>query len=231
MGTSDEYYLSPETSAGLPISGSDIVGGLPINPDTEKPITSDDLRDRDGNLKRQAARFRIFAYTIKQPNEKDTYPTKSSAKEIVKGDTLPDGRRVRDVIWTVHLANKKANAYNVVNAQGVRAYAKYKVDAHGKEFFDGPTVPQLRNPEEYGDGKSVDPETRVRKLVIDPGPRAIMSSEGGRARSRSTHRHRSATPTDTAASASATITQSRTRSNPSPTRCSNPAERSIPSAS
>ena len=45
VGTSDEYYLSPETSAGLPTSGSRTVGGLPINPGTEEAITSEDLRD------------------------------------------------------------------------------------------------------------------------------------------------------------------------------------------
>lgn len=167
LGTSDDYYLSPETSAGLPTPGSDIVGGLPINPDTEKPITSDDLRDRDGNLKRQAARYRIFAYTFDQPHPEDTYPN-GGGEEILPGTTLKDGRVVTDVVWTVHLANKKANAYNVVNTQGVAAY--------------GPKpkkVPQLRNPEEYGDGKSVEPATRVKKLVIDPGPRAIRSSQRG----------------------------------------------------
>ena len=166
LGTSDDYYLSPETSAGLPTPGSgDTVGGLPINRDTEAPITSDDLRDHDGNLKRQAARYRIFAYTFEQPDTEDTYPN-GGGKEILPGSTLDDGRQVKDVVWTVHLANKKANAYNVVNAQGLQAYAEGN-------------VPQLRNPEEYGDGKSVDPKTRVKKLVIDPGPRAIMSSQRG----------------------------------------------------
>jgi L-Lysine epsilon oxidase N-terminal/L-lysine epsilon oxidase C-terminal domain len=163
LGTSDDYYLSPETSAGLPGDG-DTVGGLPIKPNTDdEPITSDDLRDHDGNLKRQAARFRIFTYTFESPDTEDTYPN-GGGKEILRGDTLDDGRKVKDVVWTVHLANKKANAYNVVNAQGLQAYADDQ-------------VPQIRNPEEYGDGKSVDPATRVKKLVIDPGPRAIKSSQ------------------------------------------------------
>ena len=175
LGTSDDYYLSPETSAGLPTSGSTTVGGLPINPDTEKVITSADLRDRDGNLKRQAARYRIFAYTFDEPDAPDTYPN-GGGEDILPGGTLDDGRRVKDVVWTVHLANKKPNAYNVVNAQGLQAYA----DDH---------LPQLRNPEEYGDtslldpqkkdASLLDPQTRMRKLVIDPGPRAIMSSQRG----------------------------------------------------
>jgi hypothetical protein len=170
LGTSDDYYLSPETSAGLPTPGmGETVGGLPIRRDTEDdPITSDDLRDHQGNLKRQAARYRIFAYTFESPNTDETYPN-GGGKEILRGSKLDDGRVVKDVVWTVHLANKKANAYNVVNAQGVRAYADCK-------------VPQLRNPEEYGDpepgkGATPDPQTRVRKFVIDFGPRAIKSSQ------------------------------------------------------
>src|SRR5204863_2580106 len=73
VGTSDDYYLSPETSAGLPTPGAgETVGGLPIKTGTEEePITSDDLRDEDGHLRRQAARYRIFAYDFKPP---DRYP-------------------------------------------------------------------------------------------------------------------------------------------------------------
>jgi hypothetical protein len=175
LGTSDDYYLSPETSAGLPTrDGGDIVGGLPIKCGTEnEPITSGDLRDDDGNLKRQAARYRIFAYTFESKKSPDTYPN-GGGIEILPGSTLHDGRTVKDVVWTVHLANKKANAYNVVNTQGVHAYGPNK-------------VPQIRNPEEYGDpdlldeqnkdASLLDPQTRVRKLVIDPGPRSIKSSD------------------------------------------------------
>ena len=58
---------------------------------------------------------------------------------------------VRDVIWTVHLANKKANAYNVVNSQGLQAYADGK-------------VPQLRNPGSTGYqlGRRAEKDARAR---------------------------------------------------------------------
>ena len=51
----------------------------------------------------------------------------------------------------------------VVNSQGLQAYADGK-------------VPQLRNSSVYG---TVDSAARLQQLVIDPGPRAITSSEGG----------------------------------------------------
>ena len=159
VGTSDEYYLSPETSAGLPTPGAgDTVGGLPIKAGTEdEPISSDDLRDDAGHLRRQAARFRIYAYAFDPP---DSYPA-GDGVEICPGSELADGRVVKDVVWTVHLANKKANAYNVVPSQGLQAYADGK-------------LPQLRNSGTYG---TADSPARLTQLVIDPGPRAIVSRD------------------------------------------------------
>src|ERR1043165_3393806 len=62
VGNSEEYYIGPETMGGL-VQDHGIAGGLPIRPGTEsETITSRDLRDRDGALRRQAARFKIFAY-------------------------------------------------------------------------------------------------------------------------------------------------------------------------
>ena len=158
IGSSPEFYLSPETSAGLPLDNTATTGGLPIKPGTESEfITSNDLRDAEGLLKRQAARFRLYAYELNGP---DTYPCKSPAQEIVVGSRLADGRVVKDIVWTAHIANKKAAAYVVVNSQGVNAYADGK-------------VPQLRNQGVYGDVSS---PTRLSQLMIDPGPRAISAS-------------------------------------------------------
>ncbi|MBL4692342.1 MAG: LodA/GoxA family CTQ-dependent oxidase [Magnetovibrio sp.] len=159
LGTSEEYYLSPETSAGLKTDDPNVTGGLPIKPGTENEfITSDDLRDATGNMKRQAARFRLYAYDFEAPDE---YPN-GGGREITPGDTVfYDGkdREIQTIVWTVHLANKKSAAYNVVNSEGVKAY-------------EGGKVPQLRNPEIYG---NIDAPTRLRTLMIDPGPRAIKS--------------------------------------------------------
>jgi L-Lysine epsilon oxidase N-terminal/L-lysine epsilon oxidase C-terminal domain len=160
VGTSEHFYLSPETSAGLPIDGEEqLVGGLPIRLGTDEPITSADLRDDEGQLLRQAARFRLYAYEFSAP---DRYPS-GGGLEIVAGTRLADGREVADVVWTVHLANKKANAYDVVPSAGLQAYADGK-------------LPGVRNPSSYG---TVDDTLRLQQLVTDPGPRAITARSGG----------------------------------------------------
>lgn len=162
FGTSDQYILSPETSAGLPQAGTDVTGGLPIKPGTEnETVTSSDLRDEDGQLKKQAARFRIYAYDSECASG---YPN-GGGTEICIGSQLSDGRTVTDMVWSSHLANKKAAAYNVVNDKGIEAYA------------DG-QVPQRRNPEVHGD---INATNRLLSLMIDPGPRAISAANGGNA--------------------------------------------------
>lgn len=156
FGTSDDYILSPETSAGLPQEKSDTTGGLPIKKGSEKEtVTSNDLRDEDGHLKKQAARFRIYAY---DPNSCNGYPS-GDGIEVCVGTKLPDGRTVTDLVWSSHLANKKAAAYNVVNDKGKLAYK-------------GGQVPQRRNPEVHGD---VNDTGRLLGLMIDAGPRAISA--------------------------------------------------------
>lgn len=157
FGTSDEYCISPETSAGTTDDDAGITGGLPVKAGTENElITSSDLRDASGNLKKQAARFHLFAYEF---DGKGCYPG-GDGTEIVLGTTLADGRTVTDLVWTVHLANKKAAAYIVVNNLGINAYAKGQ-------------VLQRRNPEEHGD---INFPSRLNKLMIDAGPRAISAA-------------------------------------------------------
>ena len=51
VGNSEDYYLAPETMAGVPVPGSEppLMGGLPIRRGTEDtPITDEDLRDASG---------------------------------------------------------------------------------------------------------------------------------------------------------------------------------------
>jgi len=162
VGTSREYYLGPETMAAEPGEGV-LTGGLPIKPGTDSTtITSGDLRDSDGKLKRQAARFKIYQY-----QDGDTYSYPSAGGEEVVIGSVVDGKMVKDVVWAVHLANKKANCWEIDEAanEGINLYK------------DGSTPP-LRNPDfpPSPDPSDVD---RIKKLVIDAGPRAIQATING----------------------------------------------------
>lgn len=162
VGNSIEYYLGPETMAAYPGEG-ELTGGLPIKPDTESTtITSGDLRDADGKLKRQAARFKIYQY-----EEGDTYAYPASASQEVLIGSLVDGKKVKDIVWTVHLANKKANCWEIDEAanEGINLYK------------DG-TTPPLRNPNFPPSADPSAPE-RLQKLVIDAGPRAVQATING----------------------------------------------------
>ena len=79
VGTSVEYYLGPETSAGLPLNP----GGGVFGPEH--------FRDAQGALKRQAARFHL-------------YRNRSDGNAVAV--TLDDPE-IAEIRWTVHLANKK----------------------------------------------------------------------------------------------------------------------------
>ena len=159
VGTSEDYYIAPETAAGEAIGPDGLFGGLPIKAGTEDtPIEASDLRDSAQKVKRQAARFRIYAYDGPQTQ----YPGGGGA-EIQPGSTV-SGKKVKDIVWTVHVANKKANNYEISSAngkeEGINAYK------------DGKTPP-VRN-KDFGPELAL--PKRLRELVIDPGPRTIASS-------------------------------------------------------
>ncbi|CAM2070573.1 LodA/GoxA family CTQ-dependent oxidase [Sulfidibacter corallicola] len=163
VGNSEEYYLQPETIAGLPVPDGlpPTSGGLPIKAGTEDtPITSDDVRDRFGQLKRQAARFRVFEYDLEKTPER--YPN-HGGRELELGKTKVDGKNVVDIVWTVHTANKKANNYVLENPE-LKPFEQM-IDGYAQG-----ALPPIRNPQE---GDDLNNPARIRRLVIDPGPRAI----------------------------------------------------------
>ncbi|WP_299817316.1 LodA/GoxA family CTQ-dependent oxidase [uncultured Roseibium sp.] len=166
VGNSEEFYLGPETMAGLPLGTGEKTGGIPIRPGTESDtITSSELRDNTGAFKRQAARFKIFQYP---ETGSESYPT-GQGTEIKIGSKV-DGKTVTNIVWTVHVANKKANTFKTENnrlAPDDLIIAGYE---NGK-------LPPIRNAP--GGTQPTDPlsvlndPTRVSKLTIDPGPRTI----------------------------------------------------------
>jgi hypothetical protein len=120
--------------------GPELGGGLPTELDGE-PVST--FKDSQGALRRQAARFHIFA----------------GNDEVMVGSSV-GGKTVVDIVWTAHVANKKASFYDFLQLQGENGYTTAVVD--------GKTIPfPLRNPEVK------DPQVRLDTLVIDPGPREV----------------------------------------------------------
>jgi len=110
VGNSAEYYIEPQTSAAQPDTGEDggTTGGLPVVPDTQsRTLRASDLRDSDYRFKRQAVRFKIFAHSLDGPEK---YPMRVEPWEIKLGAQV-DGKTVADIVWIVHVANKKASWY------------------------------------------------------------------------------------------------------------------------
>jgi len=163
VGSSEEYYIAPETAAGELIDKSTgLFGGLPIKVGTEStPIEENDLRDGNNQPKRQAARFRIYAYDTKQT----CYPSNDQGREVKIGDQV-GGKTIRDIIWTVHLANKKANNFAIYSGKGK--------GEEGIDAYKNNQTPPIRNPRF---GNKLSAENRRKKLVIDAGPRTIASSQ------------------------------------------------------
>src|SRR6185503_16197070 len=68
LGNSDsEFYLAPETPAGLP-QACDSNGNPSFKADGVTPVLVTNFRDREGRIKRQAARFQVFVYDDRSPD-------------------------------------------------------------------------------------------------------------------------------------------------------------------
>lgn len=90
--------LAPEAPQELP---TELVEG------EERPIET--FRDAEGRIKREAARFRVFAYDGGAPDDR--------GREILAGS-----EDVLTIEWTVWLANKKASWYEFDGPRGESGY-------------------------------------------------------------------------------------------------------------
>ncbi|PWC39417.1 LodA/GoxA family CTQ-dependent oxidase [Azospirillum sp. TSO35-2] len=158
VGNSPEYYLAPETAAGEPVGSDGLMGGLPIKAGTEDTgITDADFRDADQKVKRQAARFRIYQYPA---DSAAAYPNGQGTEVTL--NSMVDGKRVVDIVWTVHLANKKLN--------------NYAINDFGLDGYTPPALPAIRNQNYSNTPNDLNDPTRRTELVIDPGPRAVSAA-------------------------------------------------------
>ena len=162
VGNSNEYYLGPESMAGMNVGeGNTPSGGLPLAKDGSRTIASSELRDRSGRLKRQAARFKIYRYDSAedQMGSEVTFDASESQPQYL----MVDGQKkqIKDIVWSVHLANKKANCW--------------EEDPKGIGAYEGGQFPTLRN-EEFANEPDYAAEIRLKKLVIDAGPLCVSAS-------------------------------------------------------
>jgi hypothetical protein len=115
LGNSDtQFYLAPETPAGLPLE-CDSNGNQRFGSDGTTPVLVTTFRDAQGRIKRQAARFQVFVYDEQSPQ----------GRPLKIGDEIEGGGNhgtLTDIRWRVYLANKKACWYQFHSTLGEHGY-------------------------------------------------------------------------------------------------------------
>jgi hypothetical protein len=160
VGNSAQYYLAPETPGGLPL---DHTTGKPIYTGPGVP-PHNIYHDASGALKKQAARFKVFAYDSTNPADPGT--------RIQVGNSKVNGKTVTGIEWTVYLANKKAGwfQFKQLTGSGMEGDAGYNHNNANNA---------KRNPLRFNEsfGTSDDPATinaaNRKQLILDPGPRTV----------------------------------------------------------
>lgn len=146
----DAFCISPEEPAALPIE-CDEKGNAVISSDGQ-PVRIEKFKDKEGRIKRQAARFQIYVYDEQSPE----------GRPLKLGDHVEGGGnagKLVNIYWRVYLANKKAVWYEFKQLQGENGY--------------GPDHPR-RNADVVG-------EPARQRLIIDPGPRVVDHKKQQRA--------------------------------------------------
>ena len=139
--SNDFYFIGPE------------IPGFPANVDPQSGAQGQ-FKTPDGRVKPQAARFRIFEY------EKGTDGKFRPIGEVKTSETA---RAVR-IIWTVHLANRKANFCTFQGQAGAEdnpLFASYGIKPGLKVRND-----KLKTSVE-----------RIKWLELDPGPQRINGGD------------------------------------------------------
>jgi hypothetical protein len=149
-----DFYVGPDTVGGLPLE-CDANGNMACDPHG-KPRVVRTFKDAEGRVKRQAARFRVFAYDSERPDDAGT--------EAVIGDG-----GIASITWTVHLANKKAAWWNFAEQFGDLAYGDW--NSYENQLAYQNAHPNLRAWVSWRNG-SIQGTDR-QQLIIDPGPRSV----------------------------------------------------------
>ncbi|MBL9127038.1 MAG: LodA/GoxA family CTQ-dependent oxidase, partial [Verrucomicrobiales bacterium] len=119
----DAFYLAPENEGDLPIVCDP--EGVPQRDTQGKDQSVRKFVDDQGRVLRQAARFRVFVYDESQPEGREL-----KIGDTIRTDRMPSGSitgqiveaKVKDIQWTVYLANKKSVWYQFQETQGEHGY-------------------------------------------------------------------------------------------------------------
>ena len=144
-----DFFITPESPGALPIE-CDGKTGLPRRTKEGKQVRTNALK-KDGQIVRQAARFRIYAYDDDGTQSEVVMGAKVTVLKERSGQTIVG--TVKDISWTVYVANKKAIWYEFQERSGEHGYAP------------GHT---LRN------ATITDADER-RQMIIDPGPQTVAT--------------------------------------------------------
>ncbi len=139
----DGFCISPEQPAALPLE-CDARGNPLVTPDGMTEIRVESFKDSEGRMKRQAARFQIWAYDENSP----------AGRPLKLGDRIEGGGNAGtlvDIQWRVYLGNKKSSWFQFLQLQGEHGY--------------DPSHP-LRN-------AAITDDNARQQLIIDPGPRTV----------------------------------------------------------
>jgi hypothetical protein len=170
VGNSADYYLAPETPGGLPL---DHATGKPIYTGPGAP-PQNVFHDKAGAVKKQAARFKVFAYDNAKPDDPGV--------RVEVGKTQVGGKKVTGIEWTVYLANKKAAWFEFaqLTGSGQEGDAGYLNNNKANPGNKNPNLPfnPLRSNKALG--LSSDPSTindpKRKHLLLDPGPRTVAGA-------------------------------------------------------
>jgi hypothetical protein len=150
--STSDFCISPEKPAALPIA-CDLQGNAILSPDGKSEVTVTKFKDDMGRIKRQAARFKIYAYDDEHPE----------GRLLKLGDKIEGGGNsgtLVDIQWRVYLANKKSVWFTFSGLSGEHGYSA-----------DHP----LRNADITGDDAR-------QALIIDPGARFVSTANASQRR-------------------------------------------------
>lgn len=154
LGNSDAFYLAPEQPGALPIECDS--EGIEQQDANGQPLRVSSFKESGdlSKIKRQAARFRIFVYSGDQRVSDEEIRIGGQYPFVVTSSTTAPTAvqgTVTDIVWTVHLANKKSSWYEFQETDGMHGYS-------ASHPLRNPTVTQ--------------PDQR-RQLITDPGPQKV----------------------------------------------------------